>query len=61
MLCLSRKTAESIVIADNIVVVVLAIQGDRVRLGVEAPREVAVHRREVWEQIRREVRPCKRC
>ncbi len=53
MLVLSRKKNESIVINDDITIVVVEIRGDKVRLGVEAPREVPVHRREVFEAIRR--------
>lgn len=53
MLVLSRKKDESIVIADDITIVVVEIRGDKVRLGVEAPKEVPVHRREVFDAIRR--------
>ncbi|MEM1224892.1 MAG: carbon storage regulator CsrA [Planctomycetota bacterium] len=53
MLVLSRKKNESIVINDNIKIVVVEIRGDKVRLGVEAPREVPVHRQEVYESIQR--------
>ncbi len=53
MLVLSRKKNESIVINDDITVVVVEIRGDKVRLGVEAPKEVPVHRREVFDAIRR--------
>ena len=53
MLVLSRKKNESIVINDNIKIVVVEIRGDKVRLGVEAPKEVPVHRREVYEAILR--------
>ena len=49
MLVLSRKKNESIVINNDITIVVVEIRGDKVRLGVEAPREVPVHRREVFE------------
>ena len=56
MLVLSRKKNESIVINDNINVVVVEIRGDKVRLGVEAPKEIPVHRREVYEAIMREQR-----
>jgi carbon storage regulator len=51
MLVLSRKKDESIVINDDITIVVVEIRGDKVRLGVEAPKEVPVHRREVYEAI----------
>ena len=54
MLVLSRKKNESIVINDNITIVVVEIRGDKVRLGVEAPKEVPVHRREVFDAIQRE-------
>ena len=53
MLVLSRKKNESIVINDDIVVMVINVQGDKVRLGIEAPKEVAVHRREVYDAIKR--------
>jgi carbon storage regulator len=53
MLVLSRKKNESIVINNDITIVVVEIRGDKVRLGVEAPKEVPVHRREVYEAIRR--------
>lgn len=53
MLVLSRKKNESIVINDDISIVVVEIRGDKVRLGVEAPKEVPVHRREVYEAIKK--------
>jgi carbon storage regulator len=53
MLVLSRKTNESIVINNEITIVVVEIRGDKVRLGVEAPKEVPVHRREVYDAIKR--------
>ena len=53
MLVLSRKKNESIVINNDITIVVVEIRGDKVRLGVEAPKEVPVHRQEVYEAIRR--------
>ena len=51
MLVLSRKKNESIVIADTITVTVVEIRGDKVRLGIEAPRDVPVHRQEVFDAI----------
>jgi carbon storage regulator len=53
VLVLSRRANQSIVIGPNIVVRVLDIRGDQVRIGVEAPRDVAVHREEVAAEIRR--------
>jgi carbon storage regulator len=51
MLVLSRKKNESIIINDNITITVIEIRGDKVRLGIEAPKDVTVHRREVYEAI----------
>lgn len=53
MLVLSRKKNESIIINDDITIVVVEIRGDKVRLGIEAPKEVPVHRNEVYEAIRK--------
>jgi carbon storage regulator len=53
MLVLSRKRDESIVIGDGIVVTIVDIRGDKVRLGIQAPPNVPVHRQEVLEAIRR--------
>ena len=53
MLVLSRKLNESIVINDDITVTVVDIRGDKVRLAIEAPKEVPVHRREVFDAIHR--------
>jgi carbon storage regulator len=54
MLVLSRQRDESIIIGDNIVVTIVDIRGDKVRLGIDAPTEIPVHRREVFEAIQRE-------
>lgn len=51
MLILSRKLGEKLVINNNVVLTVVEIRGDKVRLGVEAPKEVSVHRQEVWDRI----------
>lgn len=51
MLVLSRKRNESVIINDNIVVTVIDVRGDKVRIGIEAPRDVSVHRQEVLEAI----------
>jgi carbon storage regulator len=53
MLVLTRKTNESIIIGEDIVLTVIEIRRDRVRLGIKAPREVSVHRREIYEAIKR--------
>jgi len=54
MLVLSRQRDESIMIGDNIVITVVDIRGDKVRLGINAPVEVPVHRQEVYDAIQRE-------
>lgn len=54
MLVLSRKRNESIVISDNIVITVVEVRGDKVRLGIEAPKEIEVDRKEVWLAKQRE-------
>jgi len=52
LLVLSRKKNESIVIGDDVFIVVVAIQGDKVRLGIDAPKSVTVHRREIYDRIK---------
>ncbi|MFQ5731575.1 MAG: carbon storage regulator CsrA [Planctomycetaceae bacterium] len=54
MLVLSRQRDESIVIGDNIVVTVVDIRGDKVRLGIDAPKSITVHRQEVYDAIQQE-------
>lgn len=54
MLVLSRQRDEEILIGDEIVVTVVDIRGDKIRLGITAPKNVVVHRREVYDAIRRE-------
>jgi carbon storage regulator len=56
MLVLSRHRDESIMIGDNIVVTIVDIRGDKVRLGIDAPQDIPVHRQEVYEAIQRENR-----
>jgi carbon storage regulator len=53
MLVLSRKVNQSIMVGDNVRVVVVAVDRDQVKLGIEAPREIAVHRSEIYEEIQR--------
>lgn len=54
MLVLSRQKNESIMIGEGVTIVVVDIRGDKVRLGIEAPKETSVHRREVYDAIRRQ-------
>ncbi|NLF26095.1 MAG: carbon storage regulator CsrA [Deltaproteobacteria bacterium] len=54
MLVLSRRLHESIMIGDNIIITVVGIRSDKVRLGIDAPLEIPVHRKEVYEAIQRD-------
>ncbi len=54
MLILTRRVGETVVIGDDVTVTVLGVKGNQVRLGINAPRDVAVHREEIYERIRRE-------
>ncbi len=56
MLVLSRQRDQSIIIGDNVVITVVDVRGDKVKLGIQAPKEISVHRQEVYEAIQRENR-----
>lgn len=56
MLVLTRKVGQSIVIGDQIEIVVLEVRGEQVRVGIRAPKTVAVHRKEIYDQIQEENR-----
>lgn len=55
MLILSRRVGETLMIGDDIEVMVLGVQGNQVRIGVKAPRDVPVHREEIYERIQQEL------
>ena len=55
MLVLSRKLNESIIIDDHIKITIVEIRGDKIRLGIEAPKNVSVHRREVYDAIQKQI------
>lgn len=54
MLILTRRVSESLMIGDDINVTVLGVRGNQVRLGVNAPKDIAVHRQEIYDRIRQE-------
>jgi carbon storage regulator len=54
MLILTRRAGESIMVGHEVIVTVLGINGNQIRIGIDAPREIAVHRREVYERIKAE-------
>ena len=54
MLILTRRVGETVMIGDDIAVTVLGVKGNQVRVGVNAPKEVSVHREEIYERIKRE-------
>lgn len=54
MLVLSRRANESVMIGEEIEVTIVAVEGDKVRLGIKAPKEIEVHRKEVYERIAKE-------
>jgi carbon storage regulator len=54
MLILTRRVGESLMIGDNVNVTVLGVKGNQVRLGVNAPKEVSVHREEIYQRIQQE-------
>jgi carbon storage regulator len=51
MLVLTRRAGESVMIGDDVVITVLEARGDVIRLGIQAPRDVQVHREEVWKEL----------
>ncbi|MBF0284389.1 MAG: carbon storage regulator CsrA [Magnetococcales bacterium] len=60
MLILTRRVGESLNIGDNIKITLLGIKGNQVRIGIDAPREVEVHREEIYDKIKRETRRANR-
>ena len=54
MLILTRRVGETLMIGDEVTVTVLGVKGNQVRIGVNAPRDVSVHREEIYERIKRE-------
>jgi carbon storage regulator len=54
MLIVTRRVGESVMIGDDVTVTILGVKGNQIRVGIDAPKEVAVHREEIYERIRAE-------
>ena len=54
MLVLSRKKDESIMIGDDVEIIIVDVRGDKIRLGIKAPRSISVHRKEIYDAIQQE-------
>ncbi len=54
MLILTRRVGETLVVGDDVTVTVLGVRGSQIRLGVDAPKEIAVHRKEIYQRIQKE-------
>ena len=57
MLILTRRTGESIMVGEEVTITVLGVKGGQVRIGIDAPAEIAVHREEIFERIKAEASP----
>jgi carbon storage regulator len=57
MLILTRRVGETVMIGDEVTVTILGVKGNQVRVGVNAPKDIAVHREEIYERIKREQEP----
>jgi carbon storage regulator len=57
MLILTRKVGETVVIGDNVTVAIIGVKGNQIRIGINAPKDVTVHREEIYERIRHEQLP----
>ena len=57
MLILTRKVGETVMVGNDVTVTIVGVKGSQIRLGINAPRDVSIHRREIYERIRREQRP----
>jgi carbon storage regulator len=59
MLILTRRVGETVVIGDNVTVAIIGVKGSQIRIGINAPKDVTVHREEIYERIRNEQLPAR--
>lgn len=59
MLKLTRKVGETVMIGDNVTVAIIGVKGNQIRIGINAPKDVPVHRKEIYERIRHEQLPAR--
>ena len=59
MLILTRRVGETVMIGDNVTVAIVGVKGSQVRIGINAPKDVTVHRKEIYERIRHEQLPAR--
>lgn len=57
MLILTRRVGETVIVGDDVTVTIVGVKGNQIRIGISAPKDVSIHREEIYERIRREQHP----